>query len=513
MNEVSQISLPYGDPPPAPPTSSRGRILFSNPCNLLIRAMAKASLTMKNPIKNKTVTVNSRRTGRTYTYKYSTLDVVLDCVRIPLGENGMWIPAMGADDDPELVVTVYHESGQWASSTMRLRPDEPTKEGIAGAATFWRRQMVQWLTNLSAEDDDDGASAAGNDIYDGDQGQRYAGHGDRPSEDSHDRPESDRLAAAAADAASFNDGLGLLRMWLSHRARVTQLRTAQPEAWKASIDSVAGGLHRSIGTDIAAAWKSFAIAATREQEKAARAKWDGPWDVTLQAFRKTAPAGYADLVRHMNACGEAIALLPKPDVLTEAVASVVTDLAAVQIPAADVPPDEPQQGGFAHHVIDANGDIATDLRTSPQAWAVSYGRVWAGTAPDLRNALTEHNTGALTEADHDPDANAILNQIYDDAADEADPDETPERPLLTHEDALVTVPLGRSGKPDLASYEKALRVSIANQVQTPADLVVWLAANETVYQRRDLGSAIKARAMQMVTERRRGIGMQLPEGV
>jgi hypothetical protein len=491
MNEIAQISLPFPNLPPPPPVSSLGVPIYSTPCNVMISALAKASKDILNPVKNKTVTVNSRRTGRTYTFKYATLDVVLDCVRAALSDNELvWNAAPVGD---ELVATLMHVSGQWMMCRADLRTEENTKEARAGAITYWRRQLLQTMTGICAEDDDDGAQADGNDIANGDlrgRWQRGDATGDWRAEISKPASDTaDALIERATHAVSLDDGLGLLKFWLAHQARVEKLRGSDPQAWSGIINVVASALDRSLGGTIAVAWKAFAKASTREHERAARAKWDGDWDVTLQAFRAACPAGFNDLCRHANAAGEAIAKTPRPEALSAA--------AAVVAPATVAAPAEvaPQ---FPCHVLDWRGDIATDLMDTAKAWALSYAAIWQATEAEMRQAMTEHNTDALFESAKDPDARSILNALDHPAGD---------RPVVLAE----AMPLDRSGNPNFALYVRRIKDTLP-QLRTADDLALWIAANEPVYLADTVGSGTRARVLQMVTAAKRELGMPLPEG-
>jgi hypothetical protein len=497
MNDMTEISLPGPghNNPPAPPKSPRGEIHFSNPCNAMVSAMAKASLEFENPPKNKTVTVHSRRTGGSYTYAYATLDVLLNCVRRPLARQDLIYISLLYDN--RLTATIMHGSGQWMACSMTLTPPEPGKEGVAGENTYWRRQLLQSLTSLAGEDDDDGVAAAGNE-------QTYVAHpqqrGDWRAElngkatpDVIHLPDAHDLATLARNASAIDPGLTLLAEWVAQHARVAQLRTHDEAAWNTLVDTVGAGLDRSLGGTVAKAWKWFARASTREHEKAARAMWDGEWDEVLQQFRRACPAGYADLVRHMNACGEAIARTA-----ASAPAAAVDDQ---EIPAPAV------EKAFAEYLVDADGEVQTDEIDDPAYWAICYANVWHNTELELRNSLTDANTGALAKADRDAKAHAILADLYEDRS--AAPLLTAAK--LTIEAAVVTMPLTRTGTSHLAGYTVAVKAALETMVASEADLIVWEAANHKTIEGLPPGG--KARVAQLVSERRRALGITLAEGV
>ena len=78
-------------------------------------ALAKAQAQVKNPTKNREVEVFSKRTQRTYKFKYATLDGVIDALRKPLTDNGLWFTQAleSGEGKYRLVTSLIHASGQW----------------------------------------------------------------------------------------------------------------------------------------------------------------------------------------------------------------------------------------------------------------------------------------------------------------------------------------------------------------------------------------------------------------
>ena len=72
---------------PAPPTD------FSeyDRTDKIAAALAKAQSEIANPVRNREVTVVSKRTGGKYKFKYATLDQIYDTIRNPLTKNGLWV--------------------------------------------------------------------------------------------------------------------------------------------------------------------------------------------------------------------------------------------------------------------------------------------------------------------------------------------------------------------------------------------------------------------------------------
>src|SRR5215472_10856033 len=118
----------------------------------LAEALAKAQGAIKNPTKNRKVTVTTRTGGR-YEFEYADLGAIIDAIKKPLADNGI-----GYTQDIELVdgkyrliTTLMHASGQYRSSLWPLfldqhdrdgNPITPTSQMFGSALTFMKRYAL-----------------------------------------------------------------------------------------------------------------------------------------------------------------------------------------------------------------------------------------------------------------------------------------------------------------------------------------------------------------------------------
>lgn len=147
----------------------------SEQMNEIATALAKAQAEMSNPVKDRTAWVYSERTKSEYTYNYADLACVLDAVRPALSKHGIALiqtPEVGEPQIHEhgekiwrtarLVITtrLMHGSGQWIESQLDLEinPDDRV-QSMGSSISYLRRYALQSIVGISAEEDDDGASA------------------------------------------------------------------------------------------------------------------------------------------------------------------------------------------------------------------------------------------------------------------------------------------------------------------------------------------------------------------
>lgn len=119
----------------------------------LIKALIKAKREFKEIIKDKTGRDGHR------TYKYADLDSVLKAINPALLDNGLFFShSMQVHEDQcDLVLTVYHESGESMVSDYPI--DDPRKGKIkeyGSLQTYLRRYSVEAMFGIVGEQDDDG---------------------------------------------------------------------------------------------------------------------------------------------------------------------------------------------------------------------------------------------------------------------------------------------------------------------------------------------------------------------
>lgn len=89
--------------------------------------------------------------------KYATLEEVIDAVRKPLNNNGLYfVQAIGREDGALVVVTkIIHTSGEWLSASVPVvtsRPNDP--QAMGSGITYAKRYGLQSLCGIPSEDDD-----------------------------------------------------------------------------------------------------------------------------------------------------------------------------------------------------------------------------------------------------------------------------------------------------------------------------------------------------------------------
>lgn len=125
----------------------------------LFAAMAKAQAKLTAPSKNREVSVKMQN-GGTYKFKYATLDHLIEHVRGPLTENGLWFVQM--TQPGEMVTRIVHESGEFVDSAVPM-PNLPNKPQEAGSVlTYFRRYSLSVALGLASDEDDDANVAEGN---------------------------------------------------------------------------------------------------------------------------------------------------------------------------------------------------------------------------------------------------------------------------------------------------------------------------------------------------------------
>jgi hypothetical protein len=138
----------------------------------LAEALAKAQGQIKNPSKNRKVTVTTRTGGR-YEFEYADLTAIIEAIKKPLSENniGYLQDVELVDGKFRLVTTLMHASGQFRSSNWPLfldqidrdgNPVPPTSQSFGSALTFMKRYALAAITGVAADSDDDANTASGN---------------------------------------------------------------------------------------------------------------------------------------------------------------------------------------------------------------------------------------------------------------------------------------------------------------------------------------------------------------
>lgn len=139
-----------------PPAVNGQTLTFSEPCNDLIAALVKAQAKITNPPRSREVVVRTR-TGPGYSFKYAPLDTIIEHVRKPLTENGLWfIQTLQQDNGKYRLCThLFHSSGQYVRSETPVLTEGGGNQAFGSALTYMRRYSLEAILGLAAQDDDD----------------------------------------------------------------------------------------------------------------------------------------------------------------------------------------------------------------------------------------------------------------------------------------------------------------------------------------------------------------------
>jgi hypothetical protein len=129
----------------------------------LSAALALAQGAFAPVLRDKTVTVTMKSGGK-YTFSYAPLESILHAVAPALSKNGLALTqAMVVVDGKDYVeTTLRHSSGQSISNRIPLFVRDDGPQAYGSALTYARRYGVTLLLCISADDDDDGNAAEGN---------------------------------------------------------------------------------------------------------------------------------------------------------------------------------------------------------------------------------------------------------------------------------------------------------------------------------------------------------------
>jgi hypothetical protein len=126
----------------------------------IAKALSKTQAELKNPSKNKTVSVRTQA-GGTYSYKYADLADILDQVKPVLSKNGLTIIQGNSDvtNGVNIITLLLHESGEWISTDLLMPPAHETRmnpaQALGSILTYGRRYAITSLLNLASDEDDD----------------------------------------------------------------------------------------------------------------------------------------------------------------------------------------------------------------------------------------------------------------------------------------------------------------------------------------------------------------------
>jgi len=109
--------------------------------------------------KNKTVKVTTK-SGGSYTFDYADLECVFNGINMAMFENELTITQLVNFDS--LVTILSHSSGQWLRSFTPLVRGNLSAQEYGSEITYMKRYAICAIAGVTAEDDDDGNAASGN---------------------------------------------------------------------------------------------------------------------------------------------------------------------------------------------------------------------------------------------------------------------------------------------------------------------------------------------------------------
>jgi len=138
----------------------------------LTEALAKAQKAFAPIPKDREVTVHAK--SGTYKFKYATLDAILSATKPALSENGLVLTQGITEDGNGLQTNLMHASGQWIMNITGMiisgrrgadgQTYPPSNQELGSAQSYARRYGISALLCITADEDDDGNIADGNEI-------------------------------------------------------------------------------------------------------------------------------------------------------------------------------------------------------------------------------------------------------------------------------------------------------------------------------------------------------------
>lgn len=132
----------------------------SEQINELATALAKFQAECPNIGLDREVKVRMK-TGGEYSFTYATAGNIKSVITPLLAKNGLsYSQLVGIDGAVNTLL--LHSSGQWLASSLLIKSDTPTAQGIGSAITYAKRYALSAILGIVTDDDDDGNMATGN---------------------------------------------------------------------------------------------------------------------------------------------------------------------------------------------------------------------------------------------------------------------------------------------------------------------------------------------------------------
>lgn len=114
--------------------------------------------------KAQSVMASAKRTADNpfFKSKYADLDEIWAVAKKPLTDNGlsvMQFPTDGENDKITIICRLCHSSGEWAESSLSLKPTKQDPQAIGSAITYGRRYLLAAIVGVVTDDDDGNAAS------------------------------------------------------------------------------------------------------------------------------------------------------------------------------------------------------------------------------------------------------------------------------------------------------------------------------------------------------------------
>lgn len=132
----------------------------------LAEALAAAQGEFISPERNRTVSVRMKNDKGEYTFTYATFDTVCDMARPILAKHGLAVIQAPSVGESELIVTtrIMHASGEWIEEVFAITTASADPQALGSLLTYMKRYSYCSMLGITAEEDDDGNAATGNEI-------------------------------------------------------------------------------------------------------------------------------------------------------------------------------------------------------------------------------------------------------------------------------------------------------------------------------------------------------------
>jgi hypothetical protein len=120
-----------------------------------IKNLSKALLTFNVKID----TIRKDAKNPFFKSTYATLSNILDAIKDPLIESGLVITQHPEGEDELITMLIHAETGEFISSSYRIKPVKDDPQSRISANTYQRRSAIASILSLNIDDDDDGNTA------------------------------------------------------------------------------------------------------------------------------------------------------------------------------------------------------------------------------------------------------------------------------------------------------------------------------------------------------------------